>query len=73
MWHGRSRGIDHALNAGESFRLLGRPEGDGSLFQAAVYLATAPKSNAVYMAQKQVTDLVEKPGTSRCPCISVIR
>jgi putative ATPase len=56
-----------ALNAGESFRLLGRPEGDGSLFQAAVYLATAPKSNAVYMAQKQVTDLVEKTGYQPVP------
>jgi putative ATPase len=56
-----------ALTAGESFRLLGRPEGDGSLFQAAVYLATAPKSNAVYMAQKQVTDLVEKTGYQPVP------
>ncbi|MCF8089645.1 MAG: replication-associated recombination protein A [Desulfotignum sp.] len=56
-----------ALNAGESFRLLGRPEGDGSLFQAAVYLATAPKSNAVYAAQKQVTDLVEKTGHRPVP------
>ena len=56
-----------ALNAGESFRLLGRPEGDGSLFQAAVYLATAPKSNAVYTAQKQVTDLVEKTGYQPVP------
>ncbi|MDT8380180.1 MAG: replication-associated recombination protein A [Desulfotignum sp.] len=56
-----------ALNAGESFRLLGRPEGDGSLFQAAVYLATAPKSNAVYAAQKQVTDLVEKTGYQPVP------
>jgi putative ATPase len=56
-----------ALNAGESFRLLGRPEGDGSLFLAAVYLATAPKSNAVYAAQKKVTDLVEKTGYQPVP------
>jgi putative ATPase len=56
-----------ALNAGESFRLLGRPEGDGSLFQAAVYLATAPKSNAVYAAQKNVTDLVETSGYQPVP------
>lgn len=51
-----------ALNAGESFRILGRPEGDDVLFQAAVYLATAPKSNAVYMAHKAVKKAVEDSG-----------
>ncbi len=51
-----------ALNAGESFRILGRPEGDGSLYQAAVYLATAPKSNTVYKAQKQMQQLVKDTG-----------
>ena len=51
-----------ALNAGESFRILGRPEGDGSLYQAAVYLATAPKSNAVYAAQKKIRQAVESKG-----------
>ena len=39
-----------ALNASESFRLLGHPEGDDAIYQAAIYLATAPKSNAVYTA-----------------------
>ncbi|WP_022664648.1 replication-associated recombination protein A [Desulfospira joergensenii] len=56
-----------ALNAGESFRILGRPEGDGSLFQAAVYLATAPKSNSVYAAQKQVRQTVEDKGYAPVP------
>ena len=51
-----------ALNAGESFRILGRPEGDGSLFQAAVYLATAPKSNSVYMMHKHLKKQTEKYG-----------
>ncbi len=56
-----------ALNAGESFRILGRPEGDGSLFLAAVYLATAPKSNAVYMAHKAVKQAVETTGYQPVP------
>ena len=59
--------LSMALNAGESFRLLGRPEGDGSLFQAAVYLATAPKSNAVYAAQKKVNNLVHTSGYQPVP------
>jgi putative ATPase len=41
-----------ALGAVESFRLLGHPEGELALAQAAVYLATAPKSNSVYQAWK---------------------
>ena len=56
-----------AMNADASFRRLGRPEGDGSLYQAAVYLATAPKSNAVYAAQKQVRDAVKKHGALPVP------
>nr|WP_321402717.1 replication-associated recombination protein A [uncultured Desulfobacter sp.] len=56
-----------AMNADASFRRLGRPEGDGSLFQAAAYLATAPKSNAVYLAQKQVQDAVKKHGALPVP------
>jgi putative ATPase len=56
-----------AMNADVSFRRLGRPEGDGSLYQAAVYLATAPKSNAVYAAQKQVQETVKKHGSLPVP------
>ena len=56
-----------ALNAGESFRVLGRPEGDDVLFQAAVYLATAPKSNAVYAAHKQVKKTIQKTGYAPVP------
>lgn len=36
----------------EQYRLLGSPEGELGLAQACVYLATAPKSNALYMAYK---------------------
>ena len=55
------------MNADASFRRLGRPEGDGSLFQAAVYLATAPKSNAVYAAQKAVRKAVQEDGHQPVP------
>jgi putative ATPase len=56
-----------ALNASESFRILGHPEGDDALFQASIYLATAPKSNAVYNAHKQVKQMIQKTGYSPVP------
>ncbi len=56
-----------ALNASESFRILGHPEGDGSLFLAAVYLATAPKSNAVYAAHKAIKQEVLATGYQPVP------
>ena len=43
-----------ALAAKEAFHFLGTPEGELALAQAAVYLATAPKSNAVYRALSRV-------------------
>jgi putative ATPase len=39
-----------ALAAKETYQFLGTPEGELALAQAAVYLATAPKSNRVYVA-----------------------
>ena len=47
------RALTLALDAWESWRRLGSPEGDLALAQAVVYLASCPKSNAVYTAQKQ--------------------
>jgi putative ATPase len=44
------RALRVALDAVETFRFLGSPEGELALAEAAVYLATAPKSNAVYAA-----------------------
>lgn len=38
--------------ARENYRMLGSPEGELALAEAAVYLALAPKSNAIYMAYK---------------------
>ncbi len=44
--------LPQCMAAMEAYRFLGSPEGELALVQACLYLATAPKSNAVYMAQK---------------------
>jgi len=46
-----------ALAARDTYHLLGSPEGDLALAEAAVYLATAPKSNRVYEAWTRALDL----------------
>ena len=56
-----------ALNGVEAYRFLGSPEGELGLAQVAVYLATAPKSNAVYMAYKAVQDAVRRHGSLPVP------
>lgn len=56
-----------ALNASESFRILGYPEGEEVLFQAAIYLSTAPKSNAVYQCRKLVRKTVKNTGYMPAP------
>jgi putative ATPase len=54
-----------AVAAKEAFHFIGLPEGDLALAQAAVYLATAPKSNAVYTAyqgvRKDIRELENMP------------
>jgi putative ATPase len=44
--------IVQALAAKDTFDFLGSPEGELAIVQACLYLATAPKSNATYVAQK---------------------
>ena len=44
------RALEQAMASVEAFRLLGEPEGDLALAQTTVYLAMAPKSDAVYKA-----------------------
>jgi putative ATPase len=56
-----------ALDAVEAFRFLGHPEGDLVLMQAAVYLATAPKSNRIYTAAKKVKAAVREFGALPVP------
>jgi len=56
-----------ALNCRESYHILGSPEGELALFQAAAYLATAPKSNALYMASGKVREDIQQTGTLPVP------
>jgi len=42
--------LTQALAAREAYEVLGSPEGELAIVQAALYLATAPKSNAIYKA-----------------------
>ena len=56
-----------AMNAMEAFKFLGHPEGELALAQAAVYLATAPKSNSIYAAFGIVSDVVKKTGSLPVP------
>lgn len=44
------RALEIAIAARDAYQFLGSPEGDLALAEAAVYLATAPKSNRVYVA-----------------------
>ncbi|MDF1614952.1 replication-associated recombination protein A [Desulfurivibrio alkaliphilus] len=55
------------IQARESYHLLGSPEGELALAQAVVYLATAPKSNAVYAAYNQVMATIKKTGSLPVP------
>ena len=56
-----------ALNAMEAFRFLGHPEGELALVQAAIYLATAPKSNSIYTAYGAVKTVIDKHGALPVP------
>ena len=49
-----------ALDAAEAYARLGSPEGDLALAQAAVYLARAPKSNAIYAAYARALEDVRR-------------
>jgi putative ATPase len=55
------------LAAKDAFDFLGVPEGNLALAQAAVYLALAPKSNAVYTAYGDVLDDVHKTEADPVP------
>jgi len=56
-----------ALSAMEAFRFLGHPEGELALVQAAIYLATAPKSNSLYTAYGAVKAVIDKFGALPVP------
>jgi putative ATPase len=55
------------LAAKDSYDFLGSPEGELGIAQACLYLATAPKSNAVYVAQKEAWRAAKETGSLMPP------
>jgi putative ATPase len=51
-----------AMAAQQAFHFIGLPEGELALAQAAVYLATAPKSNSLYVGYGKVKEIVKTTG-----------
>ncbi len=49
-----------ALDAQRMYQILGSPEGEQGLFETAIYLALAAKSNATYMAEKAARKLAKE-------------
>jgi len=56
-----------AVSAKEAFTFVGSPEGEIALYETAIYLACAPKSNAVYLAEKRVQKLIQTTGSPGVP------
>ena len=56
-----------ALAAKEAFHFIGLPEGKLSLAQAAIYLATSPKSNSLYRAYEEAEKEVSRSGPLPVP------
>ncbi|HVL35325.1 MAG TPA: replication-associated recombination protein A [Burkholderiales bacterium] len=61
------RGLRLALDACETYERLGSPEGELALAEAVLYLAVAPKSNAVYEAYNAARAFVAKDQTRPVP------
>jgi putative ATPase len=59
--------LPQCMAAMEAYRFLGSPEGELALVQACLYLATAPKSNAAYMAQKAAWTAAKATGSLAPP------
>jgi putative ATPase len=55
--------------AKDAYDFLGSPEGELALAQAVIYVATAPKSNAAYVAYKKARRLAEDKGSLMPPRI----
>ena len=61
------RALRLALDAAEVYERLGSPEGELALAQCVVYLAVAPKSNAVYKAFNEAKAFIKTDGTRPVP------
>jgi putative ATPase len=61
------RALRMALDAAEVYERLGSPEGELALAQCVIYLAVAPKSNAVYKAFNEAKAFISQDGTRPVP------
>ena len=61
------RALTVAISAMQAFQFIGLPEGELALAQAAVYLATASKSNAIYTGYGRIKETISGTGTLPVP------
>jgi len=61
------RALQVCTDCWDTYTRLGSPEGDLALAQAAVYLASAPKSNALYMAFGAAQSAIHEQGSLEVP------
>jgi putative ATPase len=59
--------LTHARAAAETYEQLGSPEGELALANCVIYLATAPKSNAAYVAWKAAMRVAKEAGSLAPP------
>ena len=59
--------LTQCIAARDAYEFLGSPEGELALVQACLYLATAPKSNAAYAAQKAAWRSAKETGSLTPP------
>ena len=59
--------LTQCIAARDAYEFLGSPEGELALVQACIYLATAPKSNAAYSAQKAAWRSAKETGSLSPP------
>jgi putative ATPase len=61
--------LPQAVAARDAYQMLGSPEGELALAQVVVYLALAPKSNAVYTAYKGAMSIAKSTGSPMPPMV----
>ena len=59
--------LPQAIAAWEAYERLGSPEGELAIAQGVIYLATAPKSNAAYVATKAAMTAARETGSLTPP------
>jgi len=61
------KALNITLDAHRMYEILGSPEGEQGLFEAAIYLALSAKSNAAYMAEKEARKLAGQTRAAEVP------